>query len=257
MIAKYGGVISRVMLLFHRMHALAEEFPKQGEALAPGAVEGRIKIASDGVGLIQDGCLLLGFHDFEPAIARMRHQLEIAHILPPAALSGDLKALKERFEDRIKTEWFFHLAPGDNQLYGDKELFGERVTKKFPKALGDIEAAGSCLALGQGTACVFHLMRAMEVVVQRLSGRLSIPYPDREWGKLLSDISKKIEAMPKVSASEKRKRNKWSEAHTHLYHLKQAWRNDTMHPKSTYTQEHARQVFNATRVFMNHLAGLV
>jgi hypothetical protein len=51
----------------------------------------------------------------------------------------------------------------DNLKYWDKEhLFGETVSQKFKDASGDIESAGNCLALGQGTACVFHLMRAMD-----------------------------------------------------------------------------------------------
>jgi hypothetical protein len=53
------------------------------------------------------------------------------------------------------------------------------------------------------------------------------------------------------------KRDAWSESHSHLYHVKQAWRNGTMHPKKTYTQEEAEAVFAAVRVFMRHLAKLL
>lgn len=52
-------------------------------------------------------------------------------------------------------------------------------------------------------------------------------------------------------------RNRWSETHTHLYHVKQAWRIDTMHPKQTYTRSEARAILDAVNVFMNDLATLV
>jgi len=81
---------------------------------------------------------------------------------------------------------------------------------------------------------------------------LSIPKPEREWGKLLSDINKKIEVMPKGDI-----RDKWSESHTLLYHVKQAWRNTTMHPKQSYTTNEAREVFDAVKSFMRHLVILI
>lgn len=265
MIEKYGLVIARALATMARMEGYAEELAKPPTALRPGLVAGgddsfrgvNIDWMKHATGVIRTCFGDLGFLDFEPALGRIELPLQFGRLAAATSLPADVKALKDRFQDRLATEWFYHVEPADRPLYGQKELFGDQVARKFPKSLEDIEAAGSCLALGQGTACVFHLMRAMEAAVGRLCTRLNIPNPDREWGKLLSDINKAVEAMPKGTAKEQRKRNAWSEAHTHLYHLKQAWRNDTMHPKKTYTQEQAREVFAATRVFMNYLAGLV
>ena len=92
----------------------------------------------------------------------------------------------------------------------------------------------------------------MESAVGTLAAKLSIPHPDREWGKLLSDIHAKIGKMPKGD-----NRNAWSECHANLYHVKQAWRHGTMHPKETYTPDQAKEVFQAVRVFMSQLATLV
>ena len=52
-------------------------------------------------------------------------------------------------------------------------------------------------------------------------------------------------------------RDNWSQVHANLYHVKQAWRNDTMHPKATYTEEEAREVFDAMKAFMRHLATML
>lgn len=131
--------------------------------------------------------------------------------------------------------------------------FGNEVDDAFPKAAEEISEAAKCLAFQRNTACVFHLMRAMERAVARLAEAIGTGKPtEKEWGKILADIGQAIEAMPKGE-----RRDQWSESHSHLYHVKQAWRNDTMHPKRTYTDEQAQNVFNAVRSFMQHLAPLV
>lgn len=161
--------------------------------------------------------------------------------------------VKSRFEDELETIKFYCLAKGVDRYYDPSEpLFGSEVAARISKASDDISEAGKCFAVGRYTASVFHLMRAMEAAVQELSGHLGIEKLEREWGKLLSDIRAKIEAMPRG-----RERDDWSEVHANLYHVKQAWRNDTMHPKATYTEEEAREVFDATKAFMGNLAALL
>jgi len=137
-------------------------------------------------------------------------------------------------------------------IKSDEPPYGTEVDDAFPKASGEISEAAKCLALNRSTACVFHLMRAMELAVQKLAERLGKTDIEKEWGKLLSDISKEIEAMPKGEA-----RDAWSGIRTHLYHVKQAWRNDTMHPKTTYTEEEAAAVFAAVKTFMIELVPMV
>jgi HEPN domain-containing protein len=137
-------------------------------------------------------------------------------------------------------------------IKSDAPPFGSDVDDALPKASGEISEAAKCLALGRSTACVFHLMRAMELAVQKLAERLGKTDIEKEWGKLLADIAKLIEAMPKGA-----NRNAWSAVTTHLYHVKQAWRNDTMHPKTTYTEVEAEAVFAAVRTFMVALVPMV
>lgn len=161
--------------------------------------------------------------------------------------------LNQIFSDEMAATQVYALRPDVAHLYSQVfGGFGEGVTDAFPNAAEDIEEAAKCLAVGRATACVFHLMRAMELAVRRMGERLEIPSAEKEWGKLLSEIGRKIEALPKGPH-----RNGWSEAHSHLYHVKEAWRNSTMHPKKTYTEIEAKAVFDAVRSFMRHLAPLV
>jgi HEPN domain-containing protein len=161
--------------------------------------------------------------------------------------------VQSRLHDELGTTRFYCMPPGAAEFYNpEAPLFGAEVEARIAKANDDIAEAGKCFATGRYTASVFHLMRAMEAAVQRLSAELGIRNINREWGKLLSDIGGKIENMPKGE-----KRDDWSQVHANLYHVKQAWRNDTMHPKATYTEEEAREVFEAMKAFMRKLASLL
>ena len=139
-----------------------------------------------------------------------------------------------------------------NFIKSDDPPYGREVDDAFPKASGEISEAAKCLAFQRPTACVFHLMRAMELAVQKLAECLRIDNIEKEWGKLLSEIAKVIEQMPKGQG-----RDAWSGVLTHLYHVKQAWRNDTMHPKTTYTEAEAETVFAAVKSFMVELVPMV
>lgn len=166
-------------------------------------------------------------------------------------ISGACKELRERIEHELDGKAVYSIPAMVELLEPSAPLFGKAVDDKFPTAAEEISEAGKCLALGRSTASVFHLMRTMECAVRVLSEKIGISDTERVWGNLLSDMAVKIEKLPKGN-----ERNQWSEAHTLLYHVKQAWRNDTMHPKEVHTPEQAKSIFEAVKVFMQHLATL-
>lgn len=165
-----------------------------------------------------------------------------------------LHNLKTNFSAQMNSRLVMVLGyQNASYLISDDPPFGKAVDDAFPKASEEISEAAKCLALKRNTAAVFHLMRAMELAVQRLAEALGRANPNEKvWGVILAEIHSAIESMPKGAA-----RDAWSASHAHLYHVKQAWRNDTMHPKSTYTEEQAQTVFDAVKSFMSHLAPLV
>jgi hypothetical protein len=139
--------------------------------------------------------------------------------------AGDLAELNRQLRSVLSLEFddveLYCLNAGSSAFYSPKApLFGQDVEARIPKANDDISEAGKCFATARYTASVFHLMRAMEAAVRALTENLGIDNIEREWGKLLSDIGKKVEEMPKGAV-----RNDWSQAHANLYHVKQAWRN--------------------------------
>jgi hypothetical protein len=128
-------------------------------------------------------------------------------------------------------------------------LFGPAVHKRFKAARGDIEMAGKRLALEQSTACVFHLMRAMEVAVRRLAKRVGMTVtPSTTWVVLTGGMDGKIKRMPEATKAQTRKKEAWGEAKAHLHEVGKLWRNKTMHPAKSYTPRQAEDLFNAVRV---------
>ena len=80
--------------------------------------------------------------------------------------------------------------------------FGSDVSDALPQAIPDIEDAGKCIALQQGTASVFHSMRVMEAALKELARLLGIPYAP-SWESYITQIEAQI------NAKHKRKTIKW------------------------------------------------
>jgi len=186
----------------------------------------------------------------EPELQRFQGALQSPIQMEPfAKLAQRCDHLRNRILDELENEYFFQVDRSEVQLYKKRGLFGTRVTKKFNAALDDIVNAGNCLAVQQPTACVFHLMRAMEVAVRKLSKRLNITItPQTTWRQMTNEMDTKIRAMPANTDAQRRKKNNWEAARINLHHVGSVWRNNTMHPAASYTRSEARHVFNATRV---------
>ena len=171
---------------------------------------------------------------------------------PPGDPSFDsYRGIMECAFSELKGKSFLYL--GDNEGYfGDKSPFGEEFSLMFPEATEDLSSSSDCIAVGQYTASVFHLMRAIESCIKKLCEEIGVEKTDIEWGKLLSAMDSKIRGMPKGE-----KRTKWNDTRANLYHVKECWRNNTMHPKQTYTEGEAKDVFKACQIFVKSFCQLI
>ncbi|MFO0964612.1 MAG: hypothetical protein U0793_03365 [Gemmataceae bacterium] len=151
---------------------------------------------------------------------------------------------------------------GAKTLYWNNDKpFGDEVAKKFPELAFEIEEASKCFAVGRFTACVFHLMRVMEMSLARVGRLLKLKLDlDQVWGAILKDIRSAIEALPgkakSASARDQKRYATFAELGIYLQHVKDVWRNNTMHPKNTYTEEEAERIFRCVRQFLESLAKL-
>lgn len=175
--------------------------------------------------------------------------------LTGAKIVSVFSEVQHRLFDELDSKGkFFRIPIQRAQVFDKPELFGSLVSKKFPRTVEDIAEAGNCYAAGRYTACVFHLMRVMEHSVQRLGSKMKIQNVERlVWQVILDQVNKSIAQMPPKQPKTKR----LAEVAAHLYNVKLAWRNEVMHPKSTYTEEEAEFLLAQVAVFMQTFAKVV
>lgn len=171
---------------------------------------------------------------------------------------GNVGSAVNQFKNTIEWEMseflFFHMPPKQAEFYANGELFGVDVNAGFPSIQFDVVEAGNCFAMGRGTACVFHLMRIMEVGVQRLGAKLGVPLVgEKNWQNILNETNKAIKALPTKAPGAV----EMSQAAANLYAVKLAWRNEVMHPNDTYTLEEAENLLRQVKLFMGQLAQIV
>jgi len=165
--------------------------------------------------------------------------------------SGDVVT---RFKDELSARIVMAVAPRAGRYYESAiPLFGDPVFNAFPSANEDIAEAGSCLALGRGTACVMHLMRAAEVGLGALAKAVNVTNQN-DWGSYLRKIEGELTQRAQTSGARTADEQFYAEAATAFDHMRRAWRNPTMHVDRTYTPDRAGEIFDAVKAFMGHLA---
>ncbi len=100
-------------------------------------------------------------------------------------------------------------------------------------------------------------MRALEAAAAVVADKLGATIADKygrtlAWGIIASNMKLEIDKMQKGSDEQIR----WYRAQSFLEVVGRAWRNPSAHPKRTYTIEEAKNVFAATKAFMQELAPL-
>lgn len=175
-------------------------------------------------------------------------------------VDDQIRDIHSRLSDELASIRFFAVRKSDQRFFAPA-LFGQEVRDRFPGLEDDIEESGKCLAFGRGTACVFHLMRVVEIGVQRFAEALQVSAVDsrgkeRNWHNFLDQANKRVRAMQESQPPEARAA-KLAAISSNLYAVKLAWRNEVMHPKASYTIEEAEEIFFATRSFMRELASML
>jgi hypothetical protein len=185
------------------------------------------------------------------------------------SLIGEIsRAFRNALLADLKSHRFQYISGADSQLLeADREHFGQKVAMKFPMATDDINAAARCLALAEGTACVFHLMRALEHGLHQLARVMNVsmlPTIDLEnWKNIIDQIEKEIQnerkaltQQPKSHAKDERLQL-LAEIATQFGYFKDAWRNHVAHVKKSYDPDQARSTWNHVREFMRKMADVV
>src|ERR1044072_3749489 len=107
-----------------------------------------------------------------------------------------VRELQNRIEDELESVMLMQIPVDRARYYEGQNLFGQDVADKFPSAILDIEEAGKCYAVSRHTACVFHLMRVMEIGLRSVAKSLGIPDTNilPSWQSVIDKINKQINA---------------------------------------------------------------
>lgn len=141
--------------------------------------------------------------------------------------------------------------------YDGPPLFGNQVDTQFPSSSFEIAEAGKSFAIGRYTACVFHLMRALEKPLCAFAKVFNIPFAHSNWGPIIDQLESKINDMgkdPNKAPTWKDDQVYYSQAASHFIIFKNAWRNHTAHGHGKYTEEEAEMILRGVKVFMQKLA---
>ncbi len=206
---------------------------------------------------IEDDCVKLGLPNAAKSAGRIKDLFKLKGI--------QYKVMREKYEEfqgRLRDELnsTFCLAIEGRYVayYNTPHRFGAEVAKRFPAATDDIEEAGKCLALSRPTASVFHLMRTLEIGLQAFADKLSISLgKERNWQDILNAVNGAVKRLPASTREEKDSLGKCSAAALFLQQVKDAWRNDVMHPRAVYTEEQAQEIDRLAKSLMARLAEFV
>lgn len=199
--------------------------------------------------MAEELCDELGLVVSVQGVRRMRETFQGGSI-SVESIGPKLGELISTMQDELAAHVFMYIEPTKTAFYSKPQLFGKEVAERFPSAAFDIEEAGKCLALNRGTACVFHLMRVMEVALYALGNDLSIDKLQENWHNAIDQIENAIRGLPKADE----RKQSYSDVAAHFMHVKEAWRNRTAHGNQVYPDEKAEQIFDNVKGLMQVLA---
>jgi hypothetical protein len=171
----------------------------------------------------------------------------------------------------------FMFFPAESALYVDHHrtynnlppLLGADVAAKFPQASKEMSMAGTCYGTECHTACVFHLVRVVEIAARVMVSSLNvekelknmkghrIPAKLATWEQLVTALQKGVDAKrDKVGTSIRRKETHefYNHAVSQFRSFKDAWRNKVSHKRKTYGAGEAKDIMENVKQFMTHLA---
>ncbi len=150
------------------------------------------------------------------------------------------------------------LNDGMHTHYMQMYYFEVEVEDAFPSAGPDIQDCGSAYALGLYTSSVFHALRALEIPLVLIANKFGVTRFDN-WNQALNQVEALVrdrDNSKKIPDWENTK-DFYTDAINHLFAVKNAWRNYTMHNKLRFAQSEAELIIISVKAFMQKAAKVV
>jgi hypothetical protein len=185
---------------------------------------------------------------------------------PRPDLARDLQNLRKTVEMELAKRKFAYVSPDASSYFEQDKLFGDAVYEKFEKARQDIKDAGTCLAIGLPTACVFHLMRVSEVALRHVATKVGVKLKDKgkpqpveyaTWDKVIIKIQSHITQAKLLPQGPRKARRLsfFSDAADQCSYIKELWRNEVSHTRKRYNENEALGAMQRVKSFMELLTG--
>jgi hypothetical protein len=151
----------------------------------------------------------------------------------------------------------FKMIPRERSRYSNGEwLKDSAIQGRFPTSFKELDRAGKCYGYGQGTAAVFHSMRALEPALVALAAPFPHISPAHEnWNAIIEQIESAVREMGKQKKSQQKTDEEtfFGSATQHLYFVKNAWRNHVAHGRESYGDDEAAKIMSRTLEFTESL----
>jgi hypothetical protein len=178
-------------------------------------------------------------------------------------LIDQIATVESLAKKELREKAFFYVPPERARFFPPayrRDMFGEAVARAFPSAGSDIVESGVCLGLARPTACVFHLMRVLEIGLTALGKKFGVSLAHTNWAPAIDQIEARIRTLHtdpawKALPDYKAQQEFYAQVASHFGILKDAWRNYTMHARGFHTEEQAEQIYENVKGFMQKLAG--
>ena len=168
-------------------------------------------------------------------------------------ISQQLLAIQDAFHLELDNHCFLYLNKDTSAYLFKENAFGDEVSKAFPSIAYDLSEACTCYALDRSTACVYHLMRVLEVPIRCIRNALGMTGNYPAWGSFLNEMAKANNA--KNSDKKSAEYLFFADLEGQLWAIKNAWRDEAMHSvASKYTEREAQAIFRAVEGFMQKAA---
>jgi hypothetical protein len=251
--------ITELIGILNRLVAIKESLEKKGHPELTEAELDAMARHADRADLICAECEI----DVSYYTNRVRHKVSNPASFKPA-MASLVNELRHCIVRELKDRKFMFVPQAEAEYYDHAALFGYDVKIKFSEANKEITIAGNCYATGNYTACVFHLMRAVEIAARVMVRDLKVrkhlggkPLELCDWGTLIAALDKGVNTLMTGSRTSLAKRLRlefYSHAVGSFRNFKNAWRNHVSHTRELYGPGQAKDIMDNTRQFMQHLA---
>lgn len=194
------------------------------------------------------------------AQAKRLHQHAI-HAATLQVINVVVREFQENLVHELTEQLFLCVPAAQKWMFLEPEKwFGDVIASRFPDARMDMRDCARCLALAQWGASVFHGMLILEHGLRALATRVRVPFAATldvtNWHNVIEQTEKAIKAMKQLPQAQQDAGEVefCSRAASHLFAVKEAWRNQVSHGRGRYDETEATKVIQNVRDFMRALA---